>query len=55
MQQTILNQDDVNDLNSLGWVAAWTLCTFNALSFIMMLMDYIFDLIDYLKKGKEDL
>ncbi len=48
MQQTILNTDDVNYVNSLGWVAAWILCAFNALSFLMMILDYVFDLIDYL-------
>ncbi len=48
MQQTILNTDDVNYVNSLGWAAAWTLCAFNALSLLMMILDYIFDLIDCL-------
>jgi hypothetical protein len=48
MQQTILNNDDVNYVNSLGWAAAWTLCAFNALSLLMMILDYIFDLIDCL-------
>ncbi len=48
MQQTVLNNDDVNYLNSLGWAAAWVLCAFNALSLLMMILDYIFDLIDYL-------
>ncbi len=48
MQQSILNNDDVNYVNSLGWAAAWTLCTFNVLSLLMMILDYIFDLIDYL-------
>ncbi len=48
MQQSILNNDDVNYINSLGWAAAWTLCIFNALSLLMMILDYIFDLIDYL-------
>ncbi len=54
MQQAILNNNDVNYVNSLGWAAAWTLCAFNALSLLMMIVDYIFDLIDYLKKRKED-
>ncbi len=54
MQQSILNNDDVNYVNSLGWAAAWMLCIFNALSLLMMILDYIFDLIDYLKKRKED-
>jgi hypothetical protein len=44
-----LNQDDVNYTNSLGWVAAGMLCAFNALSFVLMITDYIFDLIDYLE------
>ncbi len=48
MQQTILNTDDVNYVNSLGWAAAWILCAFNVLSFLMMILDYVFDLIDYL-------
>ncbi len=54
MQETILNNDDVNYVNSLGWAAAWTLCSFNALSLLMMIVDYIFDLIHYLEKRKED-
>ncbi len=54
MQQTILNNDDVNYVNSLGWAAAWTLCIFNAFSLLMMILDYIFDLIEYLEKRKED-
>ncbi len=54
MQQSILNNDDVSYVNSLGWAAAWTLCIFNALSLLMMILDYIFDLIDYLKKRKKD-
>jgi hypothetical protein len=53
MQETILNNDDVNYVNSLGWAAAWTLCAFNALSLLMMTLDYIFDFIDYLQKRKE--
>jgi hypothetical protein len=53
MQQTILNNDDVNYVNSFGWAAAWTLCAFNALSLLMMILDYIFDLIEYLEKRKE--
>jgi hypothetical protein len=54
MQQTILNNDDVNYVNSLGWAAAWTLCIFNAFSLLMMILDYIFDLIEYLEKRKKD-
>jgi hypothetical protein len=54
MQETILNNEDVNYVNSLGWAAAWTLCAFNVLSLFMMILDYIFDLIDYLEKRKED-
>ncbi len=54
MQQTILNNDDVNYVNSLGWAAAWTLCIFNAFSLLMMILDYIFDFIEYLQKRKED-
>jgi hypothetical protein len=54
MQETILNNNDVNYVNSLGWAAAWTLCAFNALSLLMMILDYIFDLIDYLEKRRED-
>jgi hypothetical protein len=48
LQESILNNDDVNYVNSLGWAAAWTLCAFNALSLLMMILDYIFDLIDCL-------
>jgi hypothetical protein len=48
-----LNDDDVNYVNNLGWVAAWMLCAFNALYFLMMILDLIFDLIDYLKKRKQ--
>ncbi len=48
MQQTVLNNDDVNYVNSLGWAAAWTLCAFNVLSLLMMIIDHIFDLFDYL-------
>ncbi len=54
MQQTIIDSDDANYVNSLGWAAAWTLCAFNVLSLLMMILDYIFDLIDYLKKRRED-
>ncbi len=54
MQQSVLSNDDVNYVNSLGWAAAWTLCAFNVLSLLMMILDYIFDLIDYLEKPKED-
>ncbi len=53
MQQSILKNNDVNYVNSLGWAAAWTLCIFNVLSLLMMILDYIFDLIEYLKKLKE--
>ena len=52
MQQGVLNNNDVNYVNSLGWAAAWTLCAFNALSLLMMILDYIFDFIDYLEKRK---
>jgi hypothetical protein len=51
-QESLLNQDDVNYVNSLGWVAAWILCAFNGLCLLMMIMDYAFDLIGYLKKSK---
>jgi hypothetical protein len=44
----------VNYVNSLGWAAAWTLCAFNAFSLLMLILDYIFDLIDYLEKRRED-
>jgi hypothetical protein len=54
MQETILNNDDVNYVNSLGWAGAWTLCAFNALSLLMMILDYIFDFIDYLRKRKKN-
>jgi flagellar biosynthesis protein FlhB len=54
MQESILNNDDVNYVNSLGWAAAWTLCAFNALSLLMIIIDYIFDFIDYLEKHRED-
>lgn len=54
MQQSILNNDDVNYVNSIGWAAAWALCAFNALSLLMMILDYIFDFIDYLQKRKEN-
>ncbi len=54
MQQSILNNDDVNYVNSLGWVAAWTLCAFNALSLLMMILDYIFDLLEYLEKRRKE-
>ncbi len=54
MQESILNNDDVNYVNSLGWAAAWTLCAFNALSLLMMILDYIFDFIDYLEKRREN-
>ncbi len=54
MQQSILNSNDVSYVNSLGWAAAWTLCAFNALSLLMMIFDYIFDLIDYLDKRNEN-
>ncbi len=54
MKQVILNNDDVNYVNSLGWAAAWTLCAFNVLSLLMMILDYIFDFIDYIEKRKED-
>jgi len=53
MQQGVLNNNDVNYVNSLGWAAAWTLCAFNALSLVMMILDYIFDFIDYIEKRKE--
>ncbi len=52
MDQAILNIDDVNYVNSLGWAASWILCVFNALFFIIMLLDYLFTLQDYLKKKK---
>ncbi len=48
MQETVLNADDVNYVNSLGWAAAWILCAFNILCLMITLLDYIFDLIDYL-------
>jgi hypothetical protein len=48
MQETVLNADDVNYVNSLGWAAAWILCAFNALCLLIILLDYTFDLIDYL-------
>jgi hypothetical protein len=48
MQEPVLNNDDVNYVNSLGWAAAWMLCVFNVLSLLMMIIDYIFDFIDYL-------
>jgi hypothetical protein len=51
-EQTILSDADVNYVNNLGWAAGWMLCTFNALYFLFMLLDYIFDLIDYLKIKK---
>jgi hypothetical protein len=54
MQETILNNDDVNYVNSLGWAAALILCLFNVLSLLMTILDYIFDFIDYLDKRKED-
>jgi hypothetical protein len=48
MQESVLKADDVNYVNSLGWAAAWVLCAFNALCLVINLLDYIFDLIDYL-------
>jgi hypothetical protein len=48
MQESILNEDGVNYVNSLGWAAAWILCAFNALCLLIILLDYIFDLLDYL-------
>ncbi len=54
LQESILNNDDVNYVNSLGWAAAWTLCAFNVLSLLMMVVDYIFDFIDYLEKRSVD-
>ncbi len=48
MQESILNADDVNYVNSLGWAAAWLLCSFNAFCFLIILLDYIFELLDYL-------
>ncbi len=47
MQQTILNNDDVNYVNYLGWAAALTLCIFNILSLLMMMLDYILNFMDY--------
>jgi hypothetical protein len=48
MQESVLNADDVNYVNSLGWAAAWILCAFNILCLLIILFDYTFDLIDYL-------
>ncbi len=48
MQESVLNANDVNDVNSLGWAAAWILCAFNILCLLMILLDYTFYLIDYL-------
>jgi hypothetical protein len=55
MQESALNDDDVNYVNILGWAAAWILCVFNALSFLMIILDYIFDFANYLQKRKERL
>jgi hypothetical protein len=50
MQESVLNSEDVNYVNSLGWAAAWILCAFNGLYFVMMILDYVFDLFDYVQK-----
>ncbi len=55
MQQSVLNQNDVNYVNSLGWAAAWALCAFNGLGFFMIAADYIFDFVEFLQKRKKDL
>jgi hypothetical protein len=47
MQESVLNADDVNYVNSLGWAAAGILCAFNALYLLMILVDFTVDLIDY--------
>ncbi len=47
MQESVLNVDDVKYVNSLGWAAAWVLCTFNAFCFLMILLDYVFDYKEY--------
>ncbi len=48
MQESVLNTDDVNYVNSLGWAAAWILCGFNMLCLQIILLDYTFDLVDYI-------
>jgi type III secretory pathway component EscU len=53
MDYAILNIDDVNYVNSLGWAASWILCVFNVLFFIITLLDYLFTLLDHLKKKKQ--